>query len=146
MMRDPPNARTLQVTALVHEAAIRILSANGTPIQSSKHFLAYAAVVMRRILIDHARRRHTRDRHIASLEVNEDIDRLEQALEHPLEELDLALERLRGIDEDAVRLVEYRFFVGLSVRDAAEAIGLPERSAERKWKLTRAWLKRELSK
>ena len=145
MMRGPSNARTLQVTALVNEAALHMMKAEGRVIESPKHFLAYAAVVMRRILIDHARRRRLNDEYVASCpEIDQDVERLERSIGHSLEALGAALDRLRGVNPQAAEMVDYRVILELSGEDTAEAMGLSSRTADRKWQFIRKWLKQEL--
>jgi RNA polymerase sigma factor (TIGR02999 family) len=139
---------TLQPTALVHEAYLRLVSPAKpqAAFDGRGHFFAAAAEAMRRILVDAARRKR-RDKH------GGDRDRidLDAALpiapdpRHDLIALDAALTRLAAEDAQAARLVELRHFAGLSVVEAAQALGVAPRTADRVWAFARAWLQRELA-
>jgi RNA polymerase sigma factor (TIGR02999 family) len=139
--------QTLQPTALVHEAYLRLVG--GLPPQGWNgcgHFFAAAAEAMRRILVEVARRkgreRHGGGRRRVDLDpsVMPDV-----AVNDDLLELDEALARLAAIDPPAARLVELRYFTGLSMPEAAEILGVPLRTAERNWAYARAWLRRAIS-
>ena len=138
---------TLQPTALVHEAFLRLVGpADAARWDSRGHFFAAAAEAMRRILVDAARRKqrekHGGDRHRVDLDAA-----LAAAPEprHDLIALDAALTRLAAEDPQAARLVELRHFAGLSVAEAARALGISPRTADRVWAYARAWLHRELT-
>lgn len=134
--------QTLQATALVHEAYLRLVGASGTRDWENRgHFFAAAAEAMRRILINRARDKsrvkHGGNRHRV------DLDQIEIALDtndEQLIELDNALTQLAEEDPDAARLVSLRFFAGLTLKDAAVSQGVPLRTAERQWAYARAWL------
>jgi RNA polymerase sigma factor (TIGR02999 family) len=140
--------QTFQATALVHEAYLRLV--DGEKVQhwnNCGHFFAAAAEAMRRILIDNARRKHA-DRHGGGWQ-RIDLFDAELAIDSSSEELldvDEALTRLAGLDADAARLVELRFFAGLTLEEAARSLGISERSAYRTWAYARAWLRRELDR
>jgi RNA polymerase sigma factor (TIGR02999 family) len=139
--------QTLQATALVHEAYLRLV--NAAKIQrwdSRGHFFAAAAEAMRRILINRARDKK-RDKR-GSERHRVELDQIEIALETNDEELialDDALTQLAVEDPEAARLVNLRFFAGLTLRDAALSLGLSQRTAERQWSYARAWLYARLS-
>ncbi len=139
--------QTLDATALVHEAYLRLVGAQGgTEAWANRgHFFAAAAQAMRRILVENARRkrraRHGGGRQRVDLE---EVPSL-AAVPEDLLDLDDALRRLEAIDATAARLVHLRYFAGLSMPQAAEAMGLPLRSAERNWTYARAWLHRALA-
>jgi RNA polymerase sigma factor (TIGR02999 family) len=134
--------QTLQATALVHEAYLRLVGTQqGEPWDSRGHFFAAAAEAMRRILINRARDKKRAKRGGERCRV--DLDRIEIALDTNDEQLialDEALSELAVEDADAARLVNLRFFAGLTQKDAAVSLGLAPRTAERQWAYARAWL------
>ncbi len=139
--------QTLQATALVHEAYLRLVgSGPDQPWDGRGHFFAAAAEAMRRILIDRARDRKrlkrggTRRRE--SLDLNSFLD--DDAPPDDLLDLDEALERLAKADPRAAELVKLRLFAGLNLEEAAKALGVVRRTAERDWSFARAWLYRQL--
>lgn len=139
---------TLQTTALVHEAYLKLSKQKSVAWQSRSHFYAIAATLMRRILIDYAKSRHR----VRRGGVQSDV-RLDTAFElaaagtnFDLIELDEALERLAEKDPDLARIVELRFFAGLEVEEAAAAMGVSESTIKRGWAIAKAWLHRELTK
>ncbi|MFZ1936517.1 MAG: sigma-70 family RNA polymerase sigma factor [Thermoguttaceae bacterium] len=137
---------TLQPTALVHEAYLKLVDQSAVDWQGRTHFFAVAAQAMRRILVDHARRRGAAKRggHKARLSLEEDlVPDLEPS--NDVLAVDEALSELAQFAPQQARLVELRFFGGLSVSEAAEVLGISKRSAEREWTMVRAWLRRELS-
>jgi RNA polymerase sigma factor (TIGR02999 family) len=140
--------QTLQATALVHEAYLRLVDSDASPHWNSRgHFFAAAAEAMRRILVDQARRKQT-DKHGGSrlrVDLPKDLAAPE-ARPDDLVALDEALSRLEQHDPDAARLVKLRYFVGLSHQEAAQALGISRGAADRLWALGRAWLFRQLSK
>jgi RNA polymerase sigma factor (TIGR02999 family) len=138
--------QTLQATALVHDAYLRLVDVDNAQHWDSRgHFFAAAAEAMRRILIDRARGNRRLKR--ADQRRRVDLDEIEVALDAPAEELlalDEALEQLTAHYPDCGELVKLRFFAGLSLADSAAALGMARRTADRNWAFARAWLHRKL--
>jgi RNA polymerase sigma factor (TIGR02999 family) len=145
-MRNERRDHTLQATALVHEAYLRVTSQEQLSFENRAHFFGVAASVMRRVLIDHARASRAEKRGGGDVKVPLD-DALAAAAETPdaLIELDEALARLAALDQRQARVIELRFFGGLSVEETAEVLGVASRTVKRDWRVARAWLRRELS-
>jgi len=146
MAQEPPG-QTLQATALVHEAWLRLAAQDNQTYANRTHFFAVAAEAMRRILIDRARRRRAVRRGGQAQRV--DADALEIAAPAPDDELlalDEALERLAEHQPQKAELVKLRHFVGLTLAEAAEILGISEPTAKRYWAYARAWLFRELER
>jgi len=146
-MTNEAQGHTLQPTALVHEAWLRLVQTDDQTWQNRGHFFAAAAEAMRRILIDRARRKHALKRGAGAEPI--DLDRVDVAVEADEEALlrvNDALEKLVAEDAQAAELVKLRFFVGLGYEEAAQTLGISERSAKRCWSFARAWLYRELSR
>jgi RNA polymerase sigma factor (TIGR02999 family) len=150
-LRLEREGHTLNATALVHEAYLRLVGQTETEWQGRAHFFAVASQAMRRILVDHARRRGAERR--GGGEVTIPIDAAEAlAAESQLSidevdrllALDEALERLDRFNPRGARVVEYRFFGGLSFPEIAEVLGLSEVTARRAWTLAKSWLRQEL--
>ena len=144
MAQEPPG-QTLQATALVHEAWLRLVRGEDQNFQNRQHFFAAAAQAMRRILIEKARRRE-RARHGGQFQRVE-LDAVEIAAPLPdadLLALDEALDRLATLDPAAAELVNLRFFVGVAHADAARMLGLSRSGADRAWVFARAWLFKQL--
>jgi RNA polymerase sigma factor (TIGR02999 family) len=138
---------TLQPTALVHEAWLRLVGDQALEFENTMHFYAVAAEAMRRILVESARRKK-RLKHGGQLE-RVDLDVVELPLPLPDDELlalHEALERLGAVDSRAVELVKLCYFVGLTQEQAGKALGVSVATAERLWKFARAWLFREMQK
>jgi len=137
---------TLRPTALVHEAYIRLADSGPLSVTGRRHFLRLAARAMRQILVDSARARGAQKRGGEWRQVTLQGD-LAGAELQPWDVLDLhdALERLATLDPDLERLVELRFFTGLTVDEAAEALGVSPRKAAKDWAAVRLWLRRELA-
>jgi RNA polymerase sigma factor (TIGR02999 family) len=140
--------QTLEATALVHEAYLRLVGGEQAPYWNSRgHFFAAAAEAMRRILVEQARRKQA-DKHGGGrmrLDLPADLAAPESRADD-LVALDETLGRLERHDAEAARLVKLRYFAGLSHQEAAQALGLSRGAADRRWALARAWLFRELSK
>jgi RNA polymerase sigma factor (TIGR02999 family) len=139
--------QTLQPTALVHEAYIRLVNARQAQgWQSRGHFFAAAAEAMRRILVDGARRKRREKHGGARKRVSlDDVAPETPDFRHDLLALDAALTRQTAEDSQAARLVELRHFAGLSVAEAAQVLGISARTADRVWAFARAWLHREVT-
>jgi RNA polymerase sigma factor (TIGR02999 family) len=143
-MAGQPAGHTLQATALVHEAWLRVAGENHQW-QSRKHFFSAAAEAMRRILVDRARRKRRLKRGGPQERVN--IDSLDLAAESQPEALlrvHEALEKLSAEDSLKAELIKLRFFVGLGIPEAAELLGISPTTAKRHWTFARAWLYNEL--
>lgn len=141
---------TLSATAVVHEAYLRLLGPRQVPWRGEGHFYAAAAEAMRRILIDHARARKARNgggpqRSPLRLDEIGDLADLAAADSEQIVAVDAALARLEAEDPEAAAMVRLRFFAGLGVDQAAEALGISPRTAARVWTYARAVLYRELS-
>lgn len=136
---------TLQATALVHEAWLRMVGAHQRSWQNRAHFFSAAAEAMRRILVEHARRRHSLKRGGGSEheEFNESLLVLAAAPDELLAVHD-ALDVLAAKDPQAAELVKLRYFVGMTMEEAATAMGMPKRTAENLWTYARTWLHREI--
>ncbi|MCC6970984.1 MAG: sigma-70 family RNA polymerase sigma factor [Phycisphaerales bacterium] len=137
---DRPGA-TLQPTALVHEAYLRLVGDEEVRWQGHAHFFGAAALAMKRILIDRARRKQAEARAVrnaAELESDADPEAVD------ILALDSALEKLATLDERAARVVHLRFFAGLSVEQTAEVLESSERTVKRDWNFARAWLRQEM--
>jgi RNA polymerase sigma-70 factor (ECF subfamily) len=144
-MRREGEGHTLQPTALVNEAYLKLVGQTRAHWDGRTHFLCVASSAMRRILVDHARGR-LRQKRGAELQRVDIDDVLEQAAASDADVLELheALERLAALDERQARVVELRFFGGLSVDEVAEALGVSRRTVEGEWTHAKAWLGLEL--
>lgn len=146
LRRERPD-HTLQATALINEAYLRLNGNTRIEWQNRSHFVGVAAEIMRRILVDHARTRNAEKRGGDLQRVSISVaERSSEDGQWDLELLDDALSRLTKMDERKGRLVELRFFGGLSNPEIAEIIGVSVKTVERDWMMARAWLKSELSK
>ena len=138
-------AQTLQPTALVHEAWLRLVGSKSSEFGNRAHFFAAAAEAMRRILIERARRRRVLEK--GGFAEKEDLSESKIVSTAPIDELlavHEALDQLAAEDAAAADLVKLRYFVGMTMPEAADAMGLPLRSAERLWTFSRAWLRNSL--
>lgn len=146
-MRQQLPGQTLQTSALVNEAYLRLVDVEGVRWQDRTHFFAVSAQIMRRILVDSARA-HLADKRggrLPHVYLDESTDASPQRGEE-LIALDDALNALEEVDPRKARVVELRFFAGLSVEQIAEALKISAPSVKRDWKLAKAWLARELSR
>ncbi len=136
---------TLQPTALVHEVFIRLVDQRRVDWQNRAHFFGVAANVMRRILVDHARRHVARKRGegVRCVSIDEARD-VAAVNELPVLALDHALGRLEAVDAELARIVELRAFGGLTIEEAAHVLGVSPSTAKRDWRTAKAWLNREL--
>ena len=136
---------TLQPTALVHEAYLKLLRQQSAGCKNRREFLGIAAQAMRRILVDHSRRKRADKRGGGDAHmVLEDAALIFEERAIDLLALDDALTRLREADERKAQMVELRFFAGLSLSEAADTVGVSARTGERDWRMARAWLRKEL--
>lgn len=141
---------SMSTSVLVHEAYLKLVGHGGGAANDRVHFFALAARAMRQILIDHARHRGRAKRGAGTPHVA--LDRVEHAVAddggpavEDLLALDRALERLAAVDDELERLVEWRFFAGLTLEEIADLTGVSERTLKRDWRVARAFLSRELS-
>jgi len=145
MSRERPG-HTLQTTAILNEAYLRLVDDTKPVWQGRSHFIAAAAQLMRRIMVDHARERHSLKRGGGALKVTLDEAALvTETRSQELLDLDEALERLAAQDARKSQIVELRYFGGLTVEETAEFLKLSQRTVEREWTAAKAWLYRELS-
>lgn len=135
---------SLEPTALVHEAYLKLIDQRGAGWQNRAHFFSMAGHVMRRILVDHARARSAAKRGDAVRVPLEGVDIATDSLEVDVLALDAALDKLAAIDQRQSELVELRFFAGLTVDETAAALDVAPITVKRDWALARAWLFREL--
>ena len=148
-LRRERSDHTLQSTALVHEAFMRLVNQQEVQWRNRAHFFAIAAQMIRRILVDYARAQHTEKRGSGSVKLE-----LDEAMAAPLEsgfDLDLlalndALDQLSHLDARQSQIVELRFFAGLSIEETAEVMKLSPASIKREWNTARAWLFREMTR
>jgi len=145
-LRRESQHHTLQPTALIHEAYLRLAEYGGADYQNRKHFFAVAARVMRQILVDHARRRNAGRRQGAQLKVSLANALAAQSSAMDLVELDQLLTTLGKRSEQQGRIVELRYFAGLSIPETAAALQTSPGTVKRQWRLARAWLYREMRK
>jgi RNA polymerase sigma factor (TIGR02999 family) len=146
-MSEESAGHTLQATALVHEAFLRVGQGRNLPFQNRAHFFATAAEAMRRILIDHARAKGAakrRPREGPASELFSVVDLAEHPDSDQILALDSALERLEKAEPEVAAVVRLRFFAGLSGDDTAEALAISPRQVDRLWAYARAWLAREV--
>jgi RNA polymerase sigma factor (TIGR02999 family) len=146
-MRGERPGHTLQPTAVIHEAYLRLVGLDRTDWQNRAQFVGVAAQLMRRILVDHARRRLRVKRGgagqkapIEAAELLVNMDRPEEALA-----VDMAVTRLAELNPEQSRVVEMRYFGGMSVEETAVTLGISTRTVKRHWSLAKAWLHAELS-
>ena len=147
-LRRERAAHTLQTTALIHEAYLRLVGQRDVQWQSRTHFFAIAAQMMRRVLVDYARAKH-RDKRgrgdvCLTLEAATLVTDDEKGVD--LMALDEALTRLTFLDEQQARVVELRYFGGLSLEETAEALHVSRATVARDWDVAKAWLRRELTR
>jgi RNA polymerase sigma factor (TIGR02999 family) len=142
--RERP-AHTLQATALVHEAYLRLVDQSQAQWQNRAHFFGVAAQVMRRLLVDHARRQHAAKRGgvVPKLALDEALQ-VAGGRAMDVVALDEALTALAALDSQHSRIVELRFFGGLTIEETAEVVGVSPATVKRDWSMAKAWLYREL--
>ena len=139
---------TLQTTALINEAYLKLVNQKGVRWQNRAHFFAIAAQAMRRILVDYAktRRREKRGGSDVKLQLDEALEVSSSERSVDLEALDEALERLAAFDARQARIVELRYFSGLTEKETAEVLGLSPATVRLDWKMARAWLRNQITK
>ncbi len=148
-IRNEKPGQTLQATALVHEAFVRLSAEKGQPWKNRTHFLAIAALSMRQILVQRARARHaekrggeaeriTLDESLLAAHAGPDSGRLDVIA------LDAALEQLAAFDAQQAKIVELRYFGGMTVEETADALDISPATVKRHWTIARAWLRKEL--
>jgi RNA polymerase sigma factor (TIGR02999 family) len=162
-LRRERSDHTIQKTALVNEAFVRLVGQQSVDWQSRAHFIGLASKLMRRVLVDYARARLADKRgggagvlsldEIAAPQADDAPDTTPTALQHldahtqeEVSAIDQALQRLEQLDARQAQIVEMRYFGGLTVEQTAEAIGISAATVKREWTLARAWLRRELGK
>ena len=147
-LRRERGDHTLQPTALINEAYIKLVDQREVNWESRTHFFAIASAMMRRILVDHARARHRGKRggDDLKLPLEEAALVIDNEKNIDLIALDEALNRLAKIDEQQVRVVELRYFSGLSLEETAEVLKISRATAARDWAMAKAWLRRELTR
>jgi RNA polymerase sigma-70 factor, ECF subfamily len=145
-LRDERSSHTLDTTALVHEAYLRLFHQQSIDAKTRAEFFAVASNTMRRVLVDYARarRRQKRGGGVAVLPLEEVEPFLTDRAADEVLHLDEALERLRTLQPRAVQVVEMHFFGGLSLVEIAAALGLSEKTVQRDWQAARAWLRKEV--
>jgi RNA polymerase sigma factor (TIGR02999 family) len=162
LMRERPN-HTIQRTALVNEAFVRLVNQQSVDWNNRAHFFALASSLMRRVLVDHARARlaskrgggaqvlsldeivapQDEDDHVPAVAEPEHLD---SETDDDITSIDAALQKLAALDERQARIVEMRYFGGLTIEETAQAAGISEATVKREWTLARAWLRRELAR
>lgn len=144
-LRKERSNHTLQATALVHEAYLRLVNVKADTIEGRAHFFRLAARAMRRLLVDHARSKSTQKRgENPVFQTQSSLTGVGQWREQEIMELDDALTTLSDFDERKARLVELRFFGGLTMEEASSALGISLSTGERDWAFAKAWLARQL--
>ena len=153
-MRRERGTHTLQATALVHEAYIRLVDHSGQKWESYPHFLAVAATAMRQILVDYAKRKHAGKRgggmkRVPLFEIESTLNSsgsIDEARSAALIALDDSLRRLEEVDSRQSRIVECRFFGGMTIEDTATALGIAPITVRRGWTIAKSWLFQDLTK
>ena len=144
-MRQERRDHTLQATSLVNEAYLRLIDVNRVEIQNRTHFLALAAQMMRRILVEFARHRHRQKRGGRAVHLSlDDVLELPESPERDLVALSDALTELAAVDARMSQVVELRFFGGLTVKETAQVLDVSPETVMRDWRTAKAWLLREL--
>lgn len=145
-LRSERPSHTLQATALIHEVYLRLLEQKNVDWGDKAHFLSIAARMMRRILVDYARkRRATKRGWNGQVTLNDDL----HGRAFPIEDIiavDEALERLRGLDERQAEIVEMKFFAGLSIEEMSSVLDTSSATVKREWRTARAWLRTALGR
>ena len=147
-MRRERREHTLQATALVHEAYLKLVDQNERSWQNRIHFMAVAANMMRRVLVDYARSHGTAKRggEVRKQQLEDEALLMTPEKSDEMVSLDRALDRLSAVSARQSRIVELRFFGGLSIDEVAQLLGVASKTVNRDWGVARAWLHREMSK
>ena len=145
-LKNERNAQTLQATALVHEAYLRLVDWENVSWQSRAQFFAVAAQVMRRILVDHARGKKANKRDFGQKIALDEAASFPQEKEVDLLALEEALQNLEKIDARQAKIVELKFFGGLSIEETAHVLNISETTVKREWTFAKAWFQRELTR
>jgi RNA polymerase sigma factor (TIGR02999 family) len=145
-LKSEPADHTLQSTALVNEAFLRLIGGDPVRLQNRGHFIAIASRLMRQILVDYARSRGARKREAGVRIVIDDLDELPVTEDAGLVALDQALDELSRVDERQCKVVEMKFFGGLSAAEISEVLGISLATVERDWRTARVFLRREMTR
>jgi RNA polymerase sigma factor (TIGR02999 family) len=145
-MSQERSDHTLQPTALIHEAYLRLTGQKHIEWENRAHFLGVAAQMMRRVLVDHARAHQTDKRggRESKVPLEEDLELFSPEQSHELVALDEALKKLAEMSSRQSRIIELRFFGGLTIEETAEVLGISPKTVRRDWSVASAWLHREL--
>ncbi|MGI9518851.1 MAG: sigma-70 family RNA polymerase sigma factor [Pirellulaceae bacterium] len=147
--QEDPDKKDMQATDVVHEVYIRLIDQDGVSWKDRSHFFAVGAHIMRHVLVDNARRRLAQKRGGGAARVPLDIVagqlKISPQCDADVIAVHQAIEKLAESDEQQARIVELRFFAGLTVKETAEAMGVSLSTTERNWRVAKAWLRRELS-
>jgi RNA polymerase sigma factor (TIGR02999 family) len=145
-LRKERLGHTLQTTALIHEAYIRLVDQRHVKWQNRAHFFGIAAQLMRRILVDHARSKRRAKRGGSDVRVSlTAVPLVAKSRDLDIVALDEALEKLAAIDQQQAKVVELRFFSGLTVEETAEVLSISPATVKRDWSMAKAWLHREIT-
>lgn len=145
LMRREQADVTVQATTLIHDAYLKLIRQDRATWTDRNHFFAVATQTMRRLLVDQARRRHSGKRGGGAISLTLDEALGHSAASSDVLAVDAALTRLEALNPQHARIVELRFFGGLSVDQVAQELGLSKRAVERQWTLIAAWMRRELA-
>lgn len=147
-LRKERNNHTLQTSALINEAYIKLVDKRDMEFKNRAHFFAVASILMRRILVDYARTKNRQKRggEAETFQLNEEMTTVTDEQNVDLVALDEALTRLEEYDERQARIVELRYFSGLSLEETAEALNISRTTVTQDWAMAKAWLFRELTK
>ncbi len=144
-LREEHRNHTFQTTELVHEAFIKLIGNENVSWESRAHFFGIAANSMRQILVDHARKRNSYKRGSGEKKLSlEEAPTIAAESNEQILALDMALNKLESLDERSSKIVEMRFFSGLSIEETAEALNISISTAKRDWNFAKAWLYREI--
>lgn len=144
-LKNERGDHTLQATALVHEAYLRLLEQKEVDWRNRAHFFSIAAEMMRRILVNYAVQRNAQKRGDGAAKISlDEIVSFDNGQNFDLVALDEALKKLSEFDADAARIVELRFFGGLTIEETAEVLGVSDSTVKREWRMAKSWLKSQM--